>query len=171
MYTQHPATQSNPYGCPCVTLPGFAPGPKGGSNLVGAPMVSGPWTLTFRLTPNAGQQMPVPAAQTSGGTTYTVTAVRESFPFLDIQWTASGAAASEEVANPLSLAPSSLGEASWVPPLGQTVTVLSEGALLVAPWKNPSFRTLVRVSGPGAYKLLFGGPMSDPAATFVFRMS
>jgi len=170
MYTPHQATQGNPYGCPCVTLPGIAPGPKGGRNLVGAPMVSGPWTVTFTLTPDAGQPVALPAPVTSRGTTYTVTEVRESYPFLYIQWAVSGAAiAATPGAAPT---PASL---QWtrsfvVSPSGQTANVLQEGGQLVAPWKDAAFQALIRVSGPGTYKLLLGGPASDPAATFVFHM-
>ena len=170
MYTPHQSTQSNPYGCPCVTLPGVAPGPKGGRNLVGAPMVPGPWTVTFTLTPDAGQAVALPAPVTSGGTTYTLTEVRESYPFLYIQWDVSGAAIAQTPGT--APTPASL---PWtrnfvVPPSGQTANVLQGGGQLVAPWKYATMQALVRVSGPGTYKLLLGGPASDPAATFVFHM-
>jgi hypothetical protein len=55
--------------------------------------IYGDWTLHLDLSQDpGGEGLPLPAAVTAGGTTYTVTALRHSSQVLHIEWTMTGSA-------------------------------------------------------------------------------
>jgi hypothetical protein len=162
---------------PLVHVPGYPAGTKGEYP---GPFVAGPWTLTFDLSAAAGQRLAVPAPQTIDGTTYAITDVRKSGPFVDVQWSVSGRSVDAMVAANSSRSgmpsPSgnpdtqyNFGSAELYSPSGSRIPVQSGNGTLA----GPTFRVihvdyLYRLEQPGTYRLVIG---SNPSVTFVIKVN
>lgn len=145
-----------------VHVAGYPAGTKGEYP---APVVVGPWHLSFHLTTVGGTKLPLPADQAVGGTTYTITSLVESTPFLDIAWSVSGAAVAAANAHPTSsqLTSAVLGEEQLYSPRGQAITAIAESGSLPASASRATLEGIFALSGKGTYRLVMG---ANPSVTF-----
>lgn len=160
-----------------VHVSGYPAGTKGEYS---GPIISGPWTLTFDLSAVAGQHLALPAPQTINGTTYTITDIRKSGPFMDVQWTVSGTAVDAMVAGIRSRAgmPSSSADASPGYDFGSAELDSLSGSRVAIGYgtetlSGPLFRVvyadaLFRLAQAGTYRLVIG---SNPSVTFLIKVN
>jgi len=144
---------------PMVHVAGYPAGTKG---VYPGPVTLGPWSLSFQLRAMGGVRLSRPAMQAKAGTTYTITDIMKSGPFLDVAWKESGFAPTQASthADSFKLANAVLGDYELYSPTGQATTIVAQsGSLQPAP-STATDEAIFAINGAGTYRLVVGAGSS-----------
>ncbi len=144
---------------PLVHVAGYPAGTKGDYP---GPVTIGHWSLSFRLRAMSGVSLPPPAMQVEAGTTYTITGIMKSGPFLDVAWTESGLAPTQASthASSFKLANAVLGDYELYAPTGQVTTIVTQSGSLQPTSSTATNEAIFAINGAGTYRLVMGAGSS-----------